>query len=471
MPENEKASAGKALADAGLSANGFHAQPHSTTPDLLATLGAMVAEAQVTPVDEMTASIVQPVIDLIATYQGKARQAGLEALTRLIGYLPDGERQKLNLYVGDLFVRGDQVKAFLEQCPPPPGSPKFKRMGLPSLLAMPPKEWLIDQVFGARDLVMVYGAPGSGKSFLVIDMIFAACLGHSFARRFGTAKRLTVAYCAGEGASGLPQRFAAAAEHYDVSDLPSFTFFDAAPQLYTQRHGDAADAYTASIDEFVREWQQCQAAGNAGQLDLLVIDTMHSATIGADENSALDMGRVLQATKAAVSALGCAVLLVHHSNKQGTGERGSSALRGAMDCMIEVKPSASKFVMSCEKLKDGEVWKPQTFDLLSVGDTGSVRIWWDEVTGSDGKIGKQDQDVTSLVALLKSAAGTRYTATALAEGIGMGGSKQIFKLLPQAMKAEPGIKSGLKHPSRDASPQNPTMYWYESSAEAAASHQ
>jgi hypothetical protein len=438
--------------------------------DLLGELGALLAEAKVEPADAMTAGKVQPVIDLVATYQGIARQAGIEALTRLIGHLPTEERRRLNLYSGDLFVTGKQVEGFLAQCPPPPGAPKFAPKSLADLLAMPPKRWLIDQIIGAGDLSMLYGPPGSGKSFVVIDLIFAGCLGQSFARRFDTSRRLTVAYCAGEGASGLPQRFAAAAEHYGVSALPSFTFFDAAPQLFT---GEVADAYSASIGEFVREWQQRQAAGAAGQLDLLVIDTMHSATIGADENSAQDMGKVLQATKAAVSALGCAVMLVHHSNKQGNAERGSSALRGAMDCMIEVKPTAGKFLLSCEKLKDGQQWKAQTFDLLAAGDTESVRVWWDEV-GGDGKSNKQNQDVEALLALLKGAGGARHTATSLAEAIGIGGSKQIFKLLPQAMKAEPGIKCGLKHPSKDASPHNPMMYWYapeNGSSENVGSHQ
>ena len=463
----ENATSGKLVAGMGMSTNGTGAHADHTTDqsDLIAEFSELLSAAKVEAADAMTAGKVQPVIDLVATYQGIARQAGIEALTRLIGHLPAEERQRLNLYSGDLFVRGADVEAFMAQCPPPPGAPKFAPKSLADLLAMPPKQWLIDQVVGGGDLVMLYGPPGSGKSFVVIDLIFSACLGQSFARRFDAARRLTVGYCAGEGVSGLPQRFAAAAEHYGVSALPTFTFFDAAPQLYSS---DETDAYSASIGQFVREWQQRQAAGAAGQLDLLVIDTMHSATIGADENSAQDMGKVLQATKAAVSALGCAVLLVHHSNKQGNAERGSSALRGAMDCMIEVKPTAGKFLLSCEKLKDGQLWKPQTFDLLSVGDTESVRVWWDEVQGSEGKSSKQNQDVEALVAVLKGAGSARYTSTSLAEAIGIGGSKQIFKLIPQAMKAEPGIKYGLKYPGKDASPHNPMMYWY---APEVGSHQ
>lgn len=41
-----------------------------------------------------------------------------------------------------------------------------------------------------------------------------------------------IAYCAGEGVSGLPARFGAAAEPYQAFDLPGFTFFKTIPQLF-----------------------------------------------------------------------------------------------------------------------------------------------------------------------------------------------------------------------------------------------
>lgn len=451
----ENATSGKLVAGMGMSTNGTGAHADHTTDqsDLIAEFGELLSAAKVEAADAMTVGKVQPVIDLVATYQGIARQAGLEALTRLIGHLPAEERRRLNLYSGDLFVRGADVEAFMAQCPPPPGAPKFAPKSLADLLAMPPKQWLIDQVVGGGDLVMLYGPPGSGKSFVVIDLIFAACLGQSFARRFDTARRLTVGYCAGEGVSGLPQRFAAAAEHYGVSALPTFTFFDAAPQLYSSGE---TDAYSASIGEFVREWQQRQAAGAAGQLDLLVIDTMHSATIGADENSAQDMGKVLQATKAAVSALGCAVLLVHHSNKQGNAERGSSALRGAMDSMLEVKPTAGKFLLSCEKLKDGQLWKPQTFDLLSVGESESVRVWWDEVGELPSAPGKQAE---ALRAELAKRPGVQFTAKQLAEAAGIGQSAAI-NVLTRLVDKE-SIKRCLMDESKTPSSRNPWVYFVE----------
>jgi hypothetical protein len=342
----------------------------------------------------------------------------------------------------------------------PPGQPAFNLINLSELLKQPNKIWLIDRVIGAGDIGMIFGAPGSGKTFVVIDLIFAACLGWRWALRFDVLRPLTVVYAAGEGVSGLKDRFLAAATHYGVGDgLPNFSFSDIVPQLF--------DSSGPTISQFISQWQERQAAGGPG-LDLLIVDTLHSATVGADENSAQDMGKVLAAAKLAARELGCAVLLVHHSNKAGTGERGSSALRGAMDCMIEIKrvsENGTKAILCCAKLKDGESWKEQTFDLVDVDDCTSVRVWWDHPTDDVGRgNGKQSVYVDSIVKLLKNNPGKKYTANALAEGIGLGGSKQIFKLLPLAMNLDDVgkcIKTGLKHPDRDANPHNPRMYWYE----------
>lgn len=337
----------------------------------------------------------------------------------------------------------------------PDSEEQFRPIRLPELLARPSKPWLIEGLIGPRDIGMIYGPPGSGKTFVVIDLVFAACLGRQFALQFAIDRPLTLAYCAGEGLSGLPARFAAAAAFYGVSDLKSFTFFETVPQLFLQR----VDGNRQTVLQFVAEWQARQAANRAPALDLLIIDTLHSATVSADENSAKDMGLVLQLAKMVIGELGCAVLLVHHSNKAGTGERGSSALRGAMDFMIEVKPMAGKFVMTCEKLKDGERWPPHTFALVAKED--SVRVWWDLPAGVEPSAGKQAQDKQAIVHLLQNAPNIRYTARTIGEVIGMGASKQVFKLLKDVVAEHDHIQLGLKDPEKDASPQNPLMYWYQ----------
>jgi hypothetical protein len=369
-------------------------------------------------------SAIQAMATVAADLDHLPKMEMLHSLDSLIAKVPADERGPIETAVGAILKNGADTDKFMQSIPVPAAAgPKFRPMSMQALLSRPSKQWLIDNVVGAADKVMIYGASGCGKTHVVIDLIFASCMGVPFARRFTTARRLNVAYAAGEGLSGLAQRFASVMDFYSyhdpMFDYPNFTFFETVPQLYA---GDDA-IYSERITDFIAEWKARQAAGECQPLDLLIIDTLHTATAGADENSAKDMGIVLQLVQRATKELGCAVILVHHTGKNGESERGSSALRGAMDTMIHIaklSDNGTKAVMRCAKSKDSESWKEQTFDLTAHLD--SVRVWWDEPSDGSEATGKQKEDVEAIVSLLSSGKpGTRYTAKAIAEGIGVFG--------------------------------------------------
>jgi hypothetical protein len=326
--------------------------------------------------------------------------------------------------------------------------PRFKRMTWADVMALPPKEWMIDQILGRGDLIMVYGAPGSGKTFATVDMAVSACLGKSWAGRFEVDRPLTVAYAIGEGGSGFAQRLQAVGEYHNVTDIPNLHIYMTAPQLY-----NASDPCNAS--QFANEYAAAQAAGEVAPLDVLFLDTLHSVTSGADENSSQHMGQVLHQAKAIADRLGCAVCLVHHTNKAGTGERGSSALRGAMDCMIEVKEVGSSRLMTCEKLKDGEAWKPQTFDLVAKAD--SVRVDW----GIIGEMSRTDAAPTKVVAVLHRYAGKRFTAKSLSEATGASPGATAAALNRLTDRGE--INRELEDSSKPNSKNNAWFYWVSES--------
>jgi hypothetical protein len=331
----------------------------------------------------------------------------------------------------------------------------FTPYSFDELLKMPPKEWLVDQVFGAGDIGMIYGPPGCGKTFVVIDMIVSLCTGQKWANGFDVTRRLNVAYCAGEGIGGLPSRFAAIAGHYDIANLENFVFYPIPPQLYD-------DHATATINHFCNEWKARQDAKEVASLDVLIIDTLHTATVAADENSAQHMGKVLHSCRSAGNHLGCAVILVHHTNKSGLMERGSSALRGAMDFMIKIeKPSdiVTHAVMSCEKLKDGEQWKSQSFSLQPQGECKSAYVSWDDPNNSTQISGSKASDKEKLKAEMKRYAGTRFTCKTLAEAIA---KKEAYtrKLLNELENAKE-CQRELSDPGKKSSNRNPWGYWID----------
>jgi hypothetical protein len=107
---------------------------------------------------------------------------------------------------------------------------------------------------------------------------------------------------------------------------------------------------------------------------LVVIDTLARSSVGAEENSARDMGEVNDAVDEIAKKLNCLVLLVHHSGKGG-GERGSSAIRGATDGICEVirhESGTRELVLGgpTAKIKDGDDdGESIFFKLLKVGES------------------------------------------------------------------------------------------------------
>jgi hypothetical protein len=341
--------------------------------------------------------------------------------------------------------QGDDADA--EESPAGEDAQLFEFLEWGEAAALLPKAWLIDQILGHGDLAMIYGAPGSGKTFVGLDLAFSAAMGKLWAGRFEVARSLTVAYCTNEGKSGLPQRLQAAGSYYNAGKLPNLYICMTAPQLF-----DTQDPCNAA--KFIGEYAARQAAGKVAPLDILILDTLHSVSYGAGENDTKDMGEVIKQAKRIAERLGCAIILVHHSNKAGTGERGSSALRGAMDCMIEVKEVGGGRVMSCEKSKDGEKWKPQTFDLMA--KDYSVRVEWGQIGEVNKDSGYQTIDKERLIDVMLKTPNTKFTVSSLAEVIGKG-ENHTRNLLSQ-MERDGQCVRELSDPEKTHSSRNPWLY-------------
>jgi len=211
-----------------------------------------------------------------------------------------------------------------------------------------PLTWHIKGVVPKAELVVIYGQSGSGKSFLVFDMIAAIAIGVPWQGR-NTTKGRTVVVLA-EGASGFRNRLLAYAKQH-AGCFPGIRIIADAPNLlHEQDHALLA--------------QQIQLSGGA---DVIVIDTLAAVSPGADENTAKDMGRVIEHCKQLQRATGATVVLIHHSGKdESKGARGWSGLRAATDAEIEVNRKGDHRMATVTKLKDGEDGAKFFFKLVPV---------------------------------------------------------------------------------------------------------
>lgn len=216
----------------------------------------------------------------------------------------------------------------------------------------PRKRWWIKRLIPAGEIIVVYGAPGSGKSFWVFDVVAAVARGVRWHSDHVT-KQARVAYIFAEGAGGGEDRFAAYAKHHeiDLEDLDVYAI-GAAPNLMTPK----------DVDDLIVDLKKI------GPLGLVVCDTYAQMTAGGDENSSKDMGKAIAKCKALHAATGATIVLVAHSGKdQSRGVRGWSGTKGAVDAEIEITRDGDDRVATVTKIKDGAgEGDKHGFKLLSV---------------------------------------------------------------------------------------------------------
>lgn len=211
----------------------------------------------------------------------------------------------------------------------------------------PAPKWLIKHVLPEAELVVLYGASGSGKTFMALDM--AGCIARGLPWRGKKTKQGRVVYIAAEGAGGFRNRMQAYAQHHaiELDDL-NIGVINAAPNFLEKI--DALDVA-----------RSIKASGGA---DVIVVDTFAQVMPGGNENAGEDMGKAMAHCKGLHRATGAVVVLVHHAGKDASkGARGWSGLRAAADAELEVVRAPTGRVMRLSKQKDGEDELEWGFDL------------------------------------------------------------------------------------------------------------
>mgnify|MGYP003374899021 FL=1 len=190
-----------------------------------------------------------------------------------------------------------------------------------------------------QSLTLAYGPSGAGKSFWALD------------RSIRIAQHSPVIYVAAEGGRGFAARLIAWRKHFG-QDLGHLYFIGEAVNMIDP----------GEVAEFI-------ATISPHKPVLVVLDTLARCMAGGDENSAQTMGLFVASCDRVREATGAAVLPVHHTGKQGTTERGSSALRAAADQVISLENNDDLIKVSCEKSKDSREFQSYGMRLVVI-DTG-----------------------------------------------------------------------------------------------------
>lgn len=237
-------------------------------------------------------------------------------------------------------------------------------------------EYLVDSMLTIGDKSVLGGPSGSGKSFLSIHLSMSVARGVDFLGR--QVMKGGVIYQAGEGGRGVKKRLRAYREHFKVpaDEHVPIVLLPSKVDLFS-REGDTDRLITE-----IKAW----AAAMEDPLRLVVIDTLSTATAGADENNGKDMSLVLANIARISDETGAHVMLVHHMNSEGKKLRGHTSIYANSDQVLLVEKDEEtkirKLVLA--KQKDDEDGIKVEFSLAQ------VKIGYDL---------RREKDITSCVIL------------------------------------------------------------------------
>ncbi len=228
--------------------------------------------------------------------------------------------------------------------------PRFTPVSMTTFMDRQPASWIIKGVLPRSGLAVVYGASGSGKTFLTLDMVGAVARGVDWRGHKVVPGRVVVIVA--EGASGFRSRLMAYCQFHGVDPAAlDILVIPEAPNFLDKAH----------IKDLIT------AIKKAGPVSVVLVDTYARVMAGGNENDAKDTGMAVAHCDLLHRVTGALVVLVHHSGKDASkGARGSGALRAAADMELEVLQLRDYRVATVTKMKDGADNKDYAFKLHEV---------------------------------------------------------------------------------------------------------
>jgi RecA-family ATPase len=182
----------------------------------------------------------------------------------------------------------------------------------------PPVEWVVENLIPSSTLSVFFGDPGSKKTWAMISLAVHVALGKEWLGYIVTPNK--VLFIDEEsGESWFMRRLKAAILGALGDDTTQVVFICNAGFMLDDKQD------IAEVERLIRD-------SRAG---LVIFDALTDIMSG-DENTKKDTQPILTSLKKIADRTGAAIILIHHTAKSG-GYRGSSAIKGAADLLVEIK--------------------------------------------------------------------------------------------------------------------------------------
>lgn len=238
---------------------------------------------------------------------------------------------------------------------PETSADRFRLVPFDSIRLSTAPRFLVKGLLPVVGLAVFWGPPKCGKSFLVFDLLMHVALGWPYQGRRTQAG--PVVYCALEGQSGFEARAEAFKQrHLDSNTAPVPFYLMPTPLNLVADQAGLVSAIRMQMPEGERPAVVC-------------LDTLNRSFVGSESDDEA-MTAYVKAADAIRGALGCLVVIVHHSGVDASRPRGHTALAGALDAQIAVKKGGEgRISATVELMKDGpegETWAA-SLEAVDVG--------------------------------------------------------------------------------------------------------
>ena len=272
--------------------------------------------------------------------------------------------------------------------PAAPAPPQLRLIRADQIEMRPP-DWLLRGMLERDTLALVFGDPGTGKSFLAIDWACRVATGApGAATQFGPVQCYTSPVRADRVSGGVygPGRSTMAS---------AWT----APPVRHPGPGHLRRGPTSGT----RTGRRGRGAGRAP--GLVVLDTLARSFGGGDENSTQDMSRFVSACDAIRQHWGLTVLVVHHTGHADKSRaRGAIALKAALDAEYRLTNTGG-LVLAATKMKEAEMPPPLALNLATVELPGLVDEYGNPVTSAAIEV--LDADTSAILSKVMAKPGQR----------------------------------------------------------------
>ena len=167
---------------------------------------------------------------------------------------------------------------------------------------------VIDGLLYGDGIAWLYGKPGTYKSVLALD--WACCVSAGLPWLEHETAEGPVLYLYAEGIAGLRARVRAWEARAGYASKVMFL-----PVAVQVTRTVDLEAFTALVAEL--------------KPSLIILDTQARVTVGIEENSAMEMGRVVLAASEIIKVGRACLLVLHHEGRSGDNPRGSIAIEGS----------------------------------------------------------------------------------------------------------------------------------------------